>query len=176
MQSRRISDQGTKSMFVDLQNRIKTMELIHTNLYTTAQFNKIMMKEYLSLLVKHLSNSFASNETVMFSIQCEEVSMDIDQAITCGQIINELVTNAYKHAFKDMDDGHIWIRIIDSGEHFELQIEDNGNGGGNELTAKQFSLGLSLVHELTRYQLKGTVKVSSKKGLKYQIVFRKKQF
>ena len=177
MQSRRISDKNTKSMFVDLQNRIKTMELIHTNLYTTAQFNKIMMKEYLSLLVKHLSNSFTKdNETIMFSIQCEEISMDIDQAITCGQIINELVTNAYKHAFKETDDGHIWIRIFDLGERFELQIEDNGSGGGSELSPKQFSLGLSLVHELTRYQLKGTVKVSNEKGLKYQIVFRKKQF
>jgi len=177
MQSRRISDKATKSMFADLQNRIKTMELIHTNLYTTAQFNKIMMKEYLSLLIKHLSDSFnKDNESVMFSIQCEDISMDIDQAITCGQIINELVTNAYKHAFKDMDVGHIWIRIIDLGEYFELQIEDNGNGGDSELSPKQFSLGLSLVHELTRYQLKGTVKVSNKKGLKYQIVFRKKQF
>ena len=177
MQSRRIKDQSTKSMFVDLQNRIKTMELIHTNLYTTARFNKIMMKEYLSLLVKHLNNSFTKeNETVTFSIQCDEVSMDIDQAITCAQIINELVTNAYKHAFKDMEDGHIWIRITDLGEHFELQIEDNGNGGGSELSPKQFSLGLSLVHELTRYQLKGTVKVSNEKGLKYVIVFRKKQF
>lgn len=177
MQSRRISDPNTKSMFMDLQNRIKTMELIHTNLYTTAQFNKIMMKEYLSLLVKHLSSSFTKdNESVMFSILCEDVSMDIDQAITCGQIINELVTNAFKHAFKGVDDGHIWIKLVEIGDHFELLVEDNGNGGDSELSPKHFSLGLSLVHELTRYQLKGTVNVSNEKGLKYTIVFRKKQF
>jgi two-component sensor histidine kinase len=175
MQSRRIDDKKTKSMFMDLQNRIKTMELIHTSLYTTAQFNKIMMKEYLSLLVKHLSHSFEKDELVMFSIQCEDISMEIDQAITCGQIINELVTNAYKHAFKGLDSGHIWIRIIDLGEHFELQVEDNGSGG-SEPSPQSFSLGLSLVHELTRYQLKGTLKVENKEGLKYKIVFRKKQF
>ena len=75
-----------------------------------------------------------------------------------------------------MEDGHIWTWITDLGEHFELQIEDNGNGGGSELSPKQFSLGLSLVHELTHYQLKGTVKVSNEKGLKYVIKFRKKQF
>ena len=46
---------------------------------------------------------------------------------------------AYKHAFKDMEDGHIWTWITDLGEHFELQIEDNGNGGGSELSPKQFS-------------------------------------
>lgn len=178
MQSRRIDDPKTKSMFSDLQNRIKTMELIHTNLYASTQFNKITMKKYLASLVEHLSNTFAKeDEVIMFSVHCDEISMDIDKAITCGQIANELVTNAFKHAFKDKSGGHIWIQINDLGEHYELLVEDNGSpkrdNNLKDSIPKKFSLGLSLVHELVKYQLKGTVEVVNRGGLKYRIIFKK---
>jgi two-component sensor histidine kinase len=173
MQSRRIKDSVIKSKFVDLQNRIKTMELIHTNLYATETFNKINMKHYLNSLSENLNNTFSKeSESVTFFVRCEDLLLDIDQAITCGQITNELVTNAFKHAFKEGEEGHIWVTIEEEGGEIVLRVEDNGATVSLE-PPKKFSLGLSLVYELTRYQLKGSVEVSHTEGLKYCIRFKK---
>ncbi|NLC27204.1 MAG: sensor histidine kinase [Campylobacteraceae bacterium] len=178
MQSRQTTDLKTKSMFKDLQNRVKTMELIHTNLYASTQFSKIDMKDYLASLVGHLGSTFSKDgEEVTFSVHCDDIMMSVDKAIVCGQITNELVTNAFKHAFKDSSEGHVWIQISNLGDNYELLVEDNGTFVAQENDSsnipEKFSLGLSLVHELTRYQLKGTVDIVNQGGLKYRIVFKK---
>ncbi|MBN2963732.1 sensor histidine kinase [Sulfurospirillum sp. T05] len=173
MQSRRIADSKTKSLFVDLQNRIKTMELIHTDLYTSKTFNKINMKHYLASLAQNLNKTFSEEcESITFFVSCDELLLEIDQAITCGQLVNELVTNAFKHAFKEKEEGHIWVAMKEVEGMIELRIEDSGKSI-QEGTPQSFSLGLSLVHELTKYQLKGKVKVQNEGGLRYTITFKK---
>jgi two-component sensor histidine kinase len=173
MQSRRIDDPTIKSMFTDLQNRVKTMELIHTNLYASKDFNKIDMSHYLDSLAKNLGQSFSKKQgDVSFNIDCEELFLNIDQAITCGQIVNELVTNAFKHAFKGQTDGKITITMEEDDDLCTLVVKDNGRGT-KKADPEKFSLGLSLVHELTRYQLKGNVNITEENGLKYQISFKK---
>lgn len=173
MQSRRITDPKSKSMFTDLQNRIKTMELIHTNLYTSKTFNKINMRHYLASLAQNLNKTFPEEcETITFFVSCDELLLEIDQAITCGQLVNELVTNAFKHAFKEKEEGHIWVSMKEIDGVVELRVEDSGKNTAQG-TPKSFSLGLSLVHELTKYQLKGKVEVQNEGGLRYCITFKK---
>ena len=171
MQSRRVDEDRIKSMFLSLQNRIKAMELVHSSLYATKELNHIDMKEYLYALVKHLSDSFAMDEKkIDFSISCEGMILETDRAIACGQIVNELVTNAYKHAFKNTHHGAISVAMRDNGNFYELRVKDDGKNNSFK-DKNSSSLGMYLVNELVKHQLKGVIELKMEEGLEYIIRF-----
>jgi two-component sensor histidine kinase len=151
------------------------MELIHTNLYSSEDFTQIDLQSYLQSLIKNLQNTFSNSGHIGFMITCNDIKLDVEQAIACGQIINELTTNSFKHAFNEEEKGEIKIELLEENNLYVLVFSDTG------LKTKEFykkkpninSLGLTIVHELAKYQLKGKLEIDNAHGVEYKIFFKK---
>ena len=150
------------------------MSFIHESLYQTKDFSQVDFEDYITGLTKNLlySYSMISNQ-VALDLQVEKVYLSLDQAIPCGLIVNELVSNALKYAFPGEEKGTIGLKIREKGTAVSMEISDDGIGlpEGYEIS-KGDSLGLQLVSTLTK-QLDGEIKITSKKGTKYLIKFEK---
>ena len=173
LQSAQITDPLVRAPFLDSQNRIKSMALIHERLYQSPDLARIDFTNYLQLLVPRLFDSYqTTDQQVSLKIQAEEVSLEVSQAIPCGLIINELVANALKHAFPKGRQGELCLRLEKSpDEEILLVVEDNGVGlpEGVDL-GHSSTLGLQLVQVLTR-QLKGSVAVHRSAGTRFELRF-----
>jgi two-component sensor histidine kinase len=173
------SDEARK-IFTEMQNRIRAMALIHEKLYTTADLSSIEFGEYIKRITAELQNTYegiASN--ISISIQAGKVYLGVDQAIPCGLIINELVSNALKYAFAGRDDTEGMLRISireNPDSMIELTVSDNGVGLPEEVDFGDQSktLGLKLVDLLTR-QLRGSLDISRNGGTSYFIRFARKE-
>ena len=174
LQSRYMEDPDTVEVFKESQSRIKSMALIHEKLYQTGDLTKINLKEYTYELVSDLFRSYSVNTyLVKYKIESSNILLDINTAIPCGLIINELVTNSIKHAFPDNASGEIDIEIRCDDEDFTLTVKDNGIGFPENLNLDTVkTLGLQLVTSLTK-QLDGTIKLSKKDGTCFRIKFLK---
>ena len=109
---------------------------------------------------------------VHVNVSLESVTLDLDGAVRCGLIVNELVTNAYKHAFTGQSQGHITVALsrVDGGGS-TLVVADDGVGMSSDVNLETVdSLGLQLVHHLAR-QLGGTISVAQDGGTRFQITF-----
>lgn len=115
LQSEHVDDKKTKVMFEDSQNRIRSMALIHEKLYGSQGMEKVDFSEYVRSLISSLENSYAHQKGIEVLIDVEDVLLDIDQAITCGLILNELISNSFKYAFPKQT-------VLDN--YAPLEIED----------------------------------------------------
>lgn len=168
-----ISDLRTRSLFLESQNRVKSMALVHELLYQTQDLARIDMARYTERLISVLQSSFAAKTNrIAISSKISNISLDIDSAIPCGLIINELVTNALKHAFDQHRRGHIQITLEWSGDKtMTLAVSDDGKGAPNDLLVEtRPTLGLSLVQALSE-QLKGTIHINTQKGTTVAVTF-----
>jgi two-component sensor histidine kinase len=164
LQSYYIKDETAIKIFRESQYRIKSMALIHQNLYQSQHLAKIDFYDYVEKLVSYLIHSYSNNpEMIKIKLDITPESLGLDSAIPCGLIINELVSNSLKYAFPENKEGEIFIGLIYN-NNFELTISDNGIGFPNEIDIKNTeSLGLQLVHTLTE-QLDGELEFESKPG------------
>ena len=154
--------EGGKALRKDLQNRARSMALIHETLYKTGKFSNVDMEIYLTNLVNQISCSYKGSVNVLTEIYTEGIVLDLARATTAGLIINELVTNSYKYAFpsefyssNSKEPCRITISLTCEDEKYILSVSDNGCGlppDFNPLNAK--TLGLKLVNFLARYQLR----------------------
>ncbi len=149
----------------DVENSIKAMSNIHEILYDRDDIEKIDTKEYFKTLVTEIQNTYKEKE-INISLNCD-TTLDVNKAIYCGIILNELVTNSFKYAFNDKN-GEINISIILKNKKIILTIEDNGIGYDTRKPSKGF--GLELVKSLVENELKGKMKTISQNGIKYEIV------
>jgi len=167
LQSRAIQDPTSLEVFRESQTRVKSMALIHDKLYQSNDLSRINFAEYIHSLAEYLSQSYQMLQDVRFKIDTDEVFLTIDTAIPCGLIINELVSNALKYAFKPHEKGQIRIelRILASpNEELLLIIADDGVGMPEHINfRKTGSLGLQLVNNLVK-QLSGTIVMNAKDG------------
>ncbi len=154
-------------LFKESQNRVYSMALIHEKLYQSASMARIDLPEYIRTLTANLFLSYGvTGGAIRSKIQVENISLDIDTAIPCALIINELVSNALKHAFpgrkREDGTGEICVALRrDTGNKFILTVSDNGIGLPEGFDIQRCeSLGLKLVGVLAR-QLKGTVHVGT---------------
>ncbi len=171
LQARALEDPAVRTLFMESQNRVKSMALIHEKLYQSQDLANIKFDDYLHSLTSYLTSSF-NNQQVFVNIEADDLSLGIDQAIPCGLIVNELVCNALKYAFPDNRPGciDIWMKALDENQ-LELGVRDDGIGlskGFNPDTAK--SLGYQLVSALTR-QLRGQLQIASNQGTQVIIQF-----
>jgi PAS domain S-box-containing protein len=174
-----IQDPHTLDLFRETQARMRSMALIHEELYQSDDLAKINYADYIEKLTSNLLQAFNQNPFVQMNLEIDEVYLNIDTAIPCGLIINELVTNAIKYAFPEGKPGTITIRLIknrlesnDNG--FTLEISDDGIGIPDTLNISETeTLGLQLVQILVN-QLKGSLVVESKPGACFTIQFREK--
>jgi len=172
-QSKKITDPKTLEIFKDGENRVKSMALIHEKLYKGSDLANIDFKEYVTNLSSFLLQSYGVDQAnFKMKNSMGDVKLGIDTAVPCGLIINELVTNSFKHGFKDQTSGEIKIDMgHDENNNYLLKVSDNGKGLPENLKIEESdSLGLRLVNNLT-IQLNGTVEYSSDNGTTVKLVF-----
>jgi PAS domain S-box-containing protein len=172
LQSHYTEDKKYAEMLRESQDRIKSMALIHEKLYHSANLADIDLHDYITDLVHNLAQSYGTNsQDITFNIE-GNASLGIDAAIPCGLIINELITNVFKHAFPD-GKGITTITICSAGESVELIIGDNGIGIPDDVDFRMTeSLGLHLVTILVENQLGGKISLDRRKGTVFHITFK----
>ncbi|MGB3750993.1 MAG: sensor histidine kinase [Arcobacteraceae bacterium] len=170
LQEEEITDEKTKKVLVDIQERIYTMELLHRKLYESTDLNQISFKNYVHDLTDTIAKSYDCENKVVMDIKMQEIYLSIETAMSYGLLLNELITNAFKYAFKDNKNPIFEIRVTQNEEDIILIVKDNGEG-----LQKNFdeicndTLGLKLINMIVRYQLFGTIDYEYEKGAKFTI-------
>jgi len=163
--------------FAESRNRLRAMALVHENLYHARNSSRIAMAEHIEPLCAHLLRAYRGQvQQVELSSAVANVELDLDVAVSVGLIVNELVSNALKHAFPDGRRGsiHVQLRSL-AGTLHELTVRDDGIGlGPTAIGDDSESLGLQLVHDLTR-QLGGEVQMDRRHGTSFSIAFDAEQ-
>jgi len=177
LQTIKISDPVTLTSIRELQERVRSIALVHENLYRSENLEQIHIQTYLEKLIGFLIASFAAVEYDI-RVDAGDVVMDIAHAIPCGLIVNELVTNALKHAFPPQrqqmsvpQEQQITIRLSEDKQQYILEVWDNGVGLPADLDLQNAkSLGLRLVNLLS-LQLHGQVQAETDTGTRFRITF-----
>jgi len=173
LQSEFITDLQLRGCFLESQNRIRSMALIHERLYGAEDFASIDFEEYVKDLSRSLFESYVVDpRQIYLELDAGKISLDISRAIPCGLIINELVSNSLKHAFPDGRSGEISIRFkADADGWITLEIADTGVGLPAGLDFRNTgTLGLELVNLLAQ-QLRGEVAIRSSPGTRFIVRF-----
>jgi len=171
MQAGQIDDPETVRPFQESQSRVRSMALIHEQLYQSADIARIDVSSYLGVLTQRLAASFGQSRPVHLELHVDDLSLDIDQSLACGLIINELVVNAYKHAFPEDRPGRIQVALRDRGGECELSVVDDGQGvDAASASPSDGGLGSSLVRMLVK-QLHGTQTIEDEGGSHVRITF-----
>jgi two-component sensor histidine kinase len=177
LQSGAITEPAVLAMFTESQNRIKSMALIHEKLYQSKDLAKIDFAEYVRNLTNHLYRSYVVNANLIsLKLNIENIHLNVDTAIPCGLMLNELVSNALKYAFPHGQKGEIGISLLrQNGEQLVLVVKDNGVGLPQDFDIKNSkSLGLKLVNILTK-QLKGDLNYHGEGGTEFRLAFSSKR-
>lgn len=168
-----VKEDEIQEMFKTAQSRIRTMALIHEKLYQSQDLSKIDLSQYIRNLTVHLLNIYRTDpKKVNLNIEIGDVYLDINTAIPCGLIINELVSNSLKYAFPGKRNGMIRLELNkDKKGNHVLLVADNGVGLPEELdVGATDTLGLQLVNDLTK-QIQGKLTLERKPGTIFKIVF-----
>ncbi len=179
LQSEYFQDEKAVEMIEESQNRIRTLAMIHEQLYQSPDLARIDIGLYIQELTANLFNSYQVDPSqINADVDVSGVLLDINKAIPCGLIINELVSNSLKHAFPNGRQGKVMVRLFtnnsteDSSDvPYDLVIRDDGIGFPEEIDYKHTdSLGLQLVNTLTK-QLKGNIELDTSNGTEFRITF-----
>ncbi len=177
LNSKKIQDKEVLNMFKESQNRVKSIALIHERLYQSKDLGSIDFKEYVQRLTNDLFRSYAVNQSVVrLDININNVFVNIDTAVPCGLIINELISNSFKYAFPNYEaenkTGIIRIDFTRLNENeLSLVVSDDGIGIPQSINEKKNgSLGLQLVETLVA-QLEGILEIDGSSGTTFKIKF-----
>jgi len=172
MQARRLENSEAKAAIKEAENRVEAMAMVHRRLYEQDKIMTIEMNDYLYQLGDYLLKSYAAiDSTPVIKLSFEQLTLESDTAIQIGLIVNELMTNSFKHAFEKQRHPTIIIDMIKNQDHIQLIYSDNGVGVPFDFNLeKSGSLGLRLIHDLTE-QLNGTVEISNQDGAHFQFDF-----
>lgn len=173
LQSSYVKDEKVLGLFEESNNRVKTMALIHEKLYQSPNLARINAQEYINNLTNNLVHSYSVfNHNIKLCLDIDNIFLDIDTAIPCGLIINELVSNSLKYAFIEKDDGLVLLKLsLNKSQGITLLVKDNGVGLQEDLKIEEVdSLGLQLVYNLTE-QLEGKIKIERGQGTYFEINF-----
>jgi len=173
MQANYIDDETLVGIFDDSYHRVKSMSLIHEKLYRSDDLARIDFQDYVQSLTSLLMNTFTPPCQIDFEFDLKDILLDVNIAIPCGLIINEIITNSLKYAFADREHGKVIINMThDLFNGYILKIKDNGIGlpEGFDVN-KTRSLGMRLVYLLSEDQLEGKVEIGSDKGTEFTITF-----
>jgi len=174
MQVMNSEDEKLLDKLQESQSRIQSIAMVHEKLYSSESFSEIKVDQYINDLLNMISSSLIDSEKdIRVEKDIEPVTLVVSQAIPCGLLLNELITNCYKHAFEGRDEGLIKISIAkEDNEHLLLQIKDNGVGLPDDFNmANKSTLGMTLIQTLVK-QLGGDFEVSSGEGTTFQLRFQ----
>ncbi len=161
--------------FNEIINKIKAMSLVHEKLYQAKDLFHINLKEYIEELVIYLMRSYnIRSEKVILKMELEDVFVLIDSAIPLGLVLNEMVSNVFKHAFPHTKRDELSIKLYkEEDETINIDLSDNGVGLPNDLDLRNVNtMGVQTLFSLTEHQLMGKVEYDTKKGLNWHISFK----
>ena len=175
MQARQIRDETARASILESQGRVHSIALLHESLYQSADLGRIDMKDYVDKLVATLRRAHGGmGSHVRFLTEVDRIYLPVGAALPCGLIVNELVTNALKHAFPDtrevgQNDIHVEMRSV--GGNLELVVGDNGAGFARAVDpGNAKTMGLTLVQDLS-LQLGGRADFAAADGVRCTITF-----
>ena len=174
LQAREVGDARLKKAFEETEDRIISMSLVHEKLYEAQDLSHINLREYFEDLTRQiLANYNLSNKLPSLSLNMEDVYVLIDTAITCGLIVNELISNTLKYAFPEGQAGEIKVQLRrESNDDINLTVSDNGVGLPSGFDAKRDGhLGLRLIESLARGKLRTRVIFDTDHGLSCRLRF-----
>ncbi|MGB5960531.1 MAG: histidine kinase dimerization/phosphoacceptor domain -containing protein [Coleofasciculaceae cyanobacterium] len=174
LQANRIEDNQAREFLQDSRNRIESMALVHETLYRKIDFVGVNFAEYVQNLAVNLFNLYKiTKSSISFQVSVSpEILINLDQAIPCGLIINELITNALKHSFKKTKAGIVFVSLeTNSNQQLVLEVGNNGDRLPPNFQLEQTqSMGLRLVMTLVK-QLQGTLELNQSDFITFTIVF-----
>ena len=179
LRSRTISDERLQLTFREIENKIRSMALVHQKLYESKNLSSLNLKTYFRDLISLIRQSYSmKKDQINIIYKAVDVPVLIDTAIPLGLVLNELLSNALKHAFPGDRTGEIYVQLgADPKKDIFIEVSDDGVGLPEGFDIEQHRhLGLDTVVELTRHQLKGKINFESKKGLKCRIDLKKELY
>jgi PAS domain S-box-containing protein len=174
LQKQYVDEEETINILMESQNRVKSMAMIHEKLYQSHNLTSINIFDYVQSLIKDLFASYSTpTSQITPIIEIDNVNLNIETAVPCGLIINELVSNSIKYAFPQERGGKIILSLKLRGKYYELNISDNGIGFPEDLDFKKTeSLGLQIVNSLVG-QINGEIELNRSQGTTFKIFFSK---
>ena len=174
LQANQLEQSDVKNVLKEMSNRVKSMAMVHEKLYQSEDLSSVDFAQYADNLLKHLWNSYnATSSTIGLKKDLQSIVLAVDVAVPLGLILNELMSNALQHAFKDDRQGEIWVRLkTDETDRTILVVGDNGVGfPANVDWQNSDSLGIRLIQMLAK-QLNADVEINSKtdKGTEFKVL------
>ncbi|QCO18436.1 GAF domain-containing protein (plasmid) [Azospirillum brasilense] len=172
LQARRIEDEAVAALFADSRDRVRSMALVHENLYRLGNFARVPMREHLESVCAHLLRAYARQAgAVRLETAMDDLQLDLDRAVPCGLIVNELVSNALKHAFPGGRGGVLGVVLAVDGRECRLTVRDDGVGlpGGYD-PDRMDTLGFQLIADLVA-QLHGSLEYNPSTGTEFVVAF-----
>lgn len=164
LQNDEINDSKINILLTTIQNRISAMSHLHELLYQKDTITFVDANEYFEKIISEIKQSFEHDIDVIYDINC---NLSSESAIYCGLILNELLTNRFKHAFDENKSGIVNISFFGKNKEYKLVYSDNGKGYNPNI--KKSSLGLTLIETLAKKQLKAEMNISTNEGVKVKL-------
>lgn len=161
-----VNNDYTRNVLRESRNRVSSMALIHQKLYQNSNVEQIDFGSYAAELVAEIKRSYPENttETITITLDAEHIPLSLTKAVPAGLMLNELLSNCYKHAFPVRKSGTIFIRFKKSNDHCFLEVEDNGVGlSGDFKLEKQETLGMTIIQSLAE-QIDADIKIAGQSG------------
>ncbi|HOU85886.1 MAG TPA: sensor histidine kinase, partial [Spirochaetota bacterium] len=178
IQSRKIGDEKVSAFAKNIVSKIQTMSLVHEKLYQSKNLSKINLKEYIEELISLIANyNSAANNNVAVVFEIADTELSIDSAIPLGLVINEIITNSFKHAFLPGEKGRITVSLKKEKDgSLILIISDDGKGLSKDFDVRETaSLGMTTIFSIIEKQMQGSVDIISENGLTYILSFKNKK-
>jgi PAS domain S-box-containing protein len=171
MQGRKLRNELARNALRESEHRIQSMAMIHEFLYQSSNYSSLDLVAYLRRISEHLVTSYGL-PGVRCRVLGDRTQLNLDQAVPCGLIANELVSNALKHAFPS-GSGNLRVAVEQNGDLLRLTVADDGVGlpAGFDIASSARGVGMQVVDALARRQLHGAISVDSTTGTSFQVEF-----
>jgi two-component sensor histidine kinase len=172
LQSAKAKDKYHRELFQESKNRLDSIAKVHNLLYQSQSYTSVNLQRYFNEILDNLAESFSTvNKKIKIRKDIDDVMLDVSSSITLALILNELVTNSFKHAFKKMDEGTISVSLKEKKGKIHLKVKDNGSGYQSKSKEKS-SLGLDILGGLVE-QIDATLSCDNKDGAISEVSFLK---
>jgi two-component sensor histidine kinase len=163
--------EDAKNVLLESRNRVRSMALIHNRLYNSNDLTNVDFREYAKELITEINSCYpAISNSITIQSNINNVFISVNAAIPCGLILNELLTNCYKHAFVDQTRGQIEVSFVKENDLYKLSVKDNGSGLPLDYNKKQ-SMGVTVIEALSE-QLDGSFSYLSHNGTCFELKFK----
>lgn len=174
LQSRSLKGEEGRNAIEDAMSRVRSMSLIHQDLYHRPGLTSVDMGAYMTKLTNALLRSHGMEQRIDAHVEVGTLELDVEPAVTLGLVANELITNALKHAFPGDRSGALWITLTEEGEEIRLEVRDNGIGfepGAVTIAKEGAASGVDIVHAMAG-ALQAELSIKREKGTRVRLRFR----